>query len=85
MMNVSIESICRRMVLLLLPAALGLGGLTAVGKEPAEGQQPSPKGKGAKITEVVEQVELFDAMDRELVTVDFIAKDATEANLIFRN
>ena len=30
-------------------------------------------------------VALFDAMEQELVTVEFIGKDATEANIIFRN
>ena len=30
-------------------------------------------------------VEMFQAMDQGLLTVDYIGKDATEANLIFRN
>ena len=30
-------------------------------------------------------VALFDAMEQELVTVEFIGKDATEANILFRN
>ncbi|MFN7629159.1 MAG: hypothetical protein ACK5PZ_20225, partial [Pirellula sp.] len=31
------------------------------------------------------RVEMFAAMDDGLITVDYIGKDSTEANLIFRN
>jgi len=31
------------------------------------------------------KIEMFDAMDNGLITVDYIGRDATQANLIFRN
>ena len=40
-------------------------------------------GKSGKVEE--KAVELFDAIEQELVTVEFIGKDATEANILFRN
>ena len=48
-----------------------------------EGKKPA-KRSGVKKAET-KTVEMFQAMDQGLLTVDFIGKDAKEANLIFKN
>jgi len=45
----------------------------------------STKKSGKSAKSEAKTVELFDAMEQELVSVEFIGKDATEANIIFRN
>jgi len=42
-------------------------------------------GKKAKDQAPAKTIEMFQAMDQGLLTVDYIGKDATQANLIFRN
>ena len=54
-------------------------------KEADEKSKVAPKKKNSKSEEEGEIVELFDAMDQGLVAVDFVPKDSTQANVIFRN
>ena len=50
-------------------------------KEGAETKKPSKKSKKAE----PKTVEMFKAMEDGILTVDYIGKDAKEANLIFKN
>ncbi|MEI8213061.1 MAG: hypothetical protein WCI02_13005, partial [Planctomycetota bacterium] len=65
-------------------------GVDAKGRAPsgAMTEKASKKSKLAgakKESQPAKKVDMFAAMDEGLITVDYIGKDATQANLIFRN
>lgn len=89
------KTLFRRLALLLAfaPVATFLGGPTLQANENAE---PSKGGKTVAVAGKVRKsgpakageartVEMFDAMDQGLIQVDYIGKDSTQANLIFKN
>jgi hypothetical protein len=51
----------------------------------SKGTASKAKLAGSKAKQPAKQVEMFAAMEEGLITVDYIGKDATEANIIFRN
>ncbi|MFM2216574.1 MAG: hypothetical protein RL240_892, partial [Planctomycetota bacterium] len=89
------KTLFRRLALLLAfaPVATFLGEPTLQANENAE---PSKGGKTVAVAGKVKKsgpakageartVEMFDAMDQGLIQVDYIGKDSTQANLIFKN
>jgi len=89
------KTLFRRLALLLAfaPVATFLGEPTLQANENAE---PSKDGKTVAVAGRAKKsgpakageartVEMFDAMDQGLIQVDYIGKDSTQANLIFKN
>ena len=61
------------------------GDDNTAGSEPNSTIKTTIKKSNKSAKSEAKTVELFDAMEQELVSVEFIGKDATEANIIFRN
>ena len=89
------KTLFRRLALLLAfaPVATLLGEPTLQANENAgsskDGKTVAVAGKAkksgpAKVGEA-RTVEMFEAMDQGLIQVDYIGKDSTQANLIFKN
>ena len=89
------KTLFRRLALLLAfaPVATLVGEPTLQANENAE---PSRNGKTIAVAGKVKKsspakvgearkVEMFEAMDQGLIQVDYIGKDSTQANLIFKN
>ncbi len=93
-MSVSLSAIrlvaCLNLSSLVLLLLLPLAGLHA-DDNPSDSsvtaKRPSitPKKTNKAAKSEARSIELFDAMDQGLLNVNFIGKDATEANLIFKN
>ena len=93
-MSVSLRAICLIAclnlslftLLLLLPLA-GLHADDTPSDDNGTAKRPSiaPKKTNKAVKAEAKSVELFAAMEQGLLNVNFIGKDATEANLIFKN